>query len=252
MKEKLIAAVCAVVLVSAQTMLWAADKAGDVVTVRGKAIIERGTKQINARVKDALLESDSVATRERSRLKMLFRDDSVLTLGQNSRLSIRKYLYSPENRRAETICELADGRLRAVVGGAGFSVATPTAFAAARGTVFTVSYDAESGTTIISVIEGTVEVRNLNEAVAGFQIVRAGQSTTITSNSPPSEPVAFDVKGSKIETDDRNDLPEVELKSERDFLRDLRDRMERADITPPIEQEPAHAVTKVNLNVQFR
>ena len=232
----------------------AAEKAGDVVSVRGKAQIVRKGGRSDARVRDALQESDSVMTSEKARLKMLFRDDSVLTLGANSRLNIKKYLYSPENKRAESIYELADGKLRSVAGGPGFKVLTPTAFAAARGTVFTVSYNAETGTTEISVLEGSVEVRNVNEAVPGSQVVGAGQSTTVTGNKPPTRPVRSDTRGGKGRggDDGGGGLPGVEASAEDNILHDLRDKLEHGGLKPPIEQEPAHTTTKVNLNVRFR
>jgi hypothetical protein len=185
---------------------------------------------------------------------MLFRDDSVLTLGANSRLNIRKYLYSPENKRAESIYELADGKLRSVAGSPGFKVMTPTAFAAARGTVFTVSYDADTGTTEISVLEGSVEVRNVNEAVPGSQVVGAGQSTTVTGNKPPTRPARSDTRGGRGRggDDSGGGLPGVEASAEDSILHDLRDKLKHGGLKPPIEQEPAHITTNVNLNVRFR
>ena len=232
----------------------AVEKAGDVVSVRGKAVIERKAGKEDARVAASLQESDSVVTRDKSRVKMLFRDDSILTLGANSKLVIKKYLYSPESKRAESIYELADGRLRSVVGGAGFKVTTPTAFAAARGTIFTVAYNMETGTTEITVVEGTVEVRNINTEVAGTRVVAAGQSTTVTGNKPPTQPKPADPKGAGV-GDDKGGLSEHggQGGGGDDVFGELHDLGENKDrLNKPFEQEPAHATTKVNMNVQFR
>lgn len=231
---------------------WAVDKAGDVVSIRGKAMIERKAGKIDARIKDALLESDSVVTRDKARVKMLFRDDSVLTLGANSQLVIKKYLYSTESKRAESIYELADGRLRSVVGSSGFKVTTPTALAAARGTVFTVSYNVETGTTEITVFEGSVEVRNINDEVVGTEVVFAGQSTTVTGDKPPTPPMSADLMGGGF--DDKGGLSGVEggTEPERHILNELRDLAERSlKLSQPFEQEPLHASTKVFMNIQF-
>jgi hypothetical protein len=226
----------------------AAEQAGDVVMVRGKAVIERSTKKIDVGIKASLQESDSVITRDRSRVKMLFRDDSVLTLGANSRLNIKKYLMSPESKRAESIYELADGKLRSVVGSPGFKVVTPTAFAAARGTVFTVSYNAETGTTEITVIEGSVEVQNVNAEVAGTQTVSAGQSTSVTGNQPPAPPqpavpMPRDSGGLTITT------PGNGSGSPGIVLTDLSPG--NTSQSPPIDQQPQHAATKTSLNIVF-
>ncbi|MEK6743389.1 MAG: FecR family protein [Nitrospirota bacterium] len=231
---------------------WAVDKAGDVVSVRGKAVIERKAGKIDARIKDALLESDSVVTRDKARVKMLFRDDSILTLGANSKLVIKKYLYSPESKRAESIYELADGRLRSVVGSSGFKVTTPTAFAAARGTVFTVSYNMETGATEITVLEGSVEVRNINAEIAGTEVVTAGQSSTVSGDKPPTTPKPADLTVGGV--DDKGGLPGLGegVEPEQHIIDDLHDQAEHS-LKPghQFEQEPAHAVTNVNMNVQF-
>jgi hypothetical protein len=231
----------------------AVEKAGDVVSVRGKAVIERKSGKEDARVASALLESDSVVTRDKSRVKMLFRDDSILTLGANSKLVIKKYLYSPESKRAESIYELADGRLRSVVGSSGFKVTTPTAFAAARGTVFTVSYNMETGATEITVLEGSVEVMNINAEIAGMQVVAAGQSTTIMGNTPPTQPKPADSKDAGA-GDDKGGLSGHggQGGGGDDVFGELHDLGENKDrLNKPFEQEPAHATTKVNMNVQF-
>lgn len=230
----------------------AAEKAGDVVLVRGKAQIERPAGTIAARVRATLQESDSVTTRSRSRVKMLFRDDSILTIGSNSRLVIRKYLYDPANRKAESLYELADGKLRSVVGSSGFKVTTPTAFAAARGTLFTVAYNTETGTTEITVTEGSVEVRNVNDEVEGVQVVSAGESTSVTGNQPPTPPVP--AVGAAFGDDNGIDMPELESEDEsRDgILHDLREKREKAELEHPIEQEPAHTTTKTTLDIRFR
>lgn len=256
--ERLIRAACGVLAAAVISLgiappVTAADKAGDVVSVRGKAVIEHKAGRENARPAVALLESDSVVTRDKARVKMLFRDDSILTLGANSKLIIRKYLYSPESKRAESIYELADGRLRSVVGSPGFKVTTPTAFAAARGTVFTVFYNMETGSTEITVLEGSVEVRNINAEIAGTQVVAAGQSSTVSGDQPPTPPrpavpagaEGFD-DGGGLPLPGDADAPELHI------IADLRDQAEASrKLTHLIEQEPAHAATKVLMNIQF-
>jgi hypothetical protein len=232
----------------------AADRAGNVVMVRGKAEIERKTGAVRAEAKAALLESDSVATQSRSRVKMLFRDDSILTIGPNSRLVIRKYLYDPKNRRAESLYELADGKLRSVVGSPGFKVTTPTAFAAARGTIFSVHYNMETGTTEISVQEGSVEVRNVDTGVAGSQVVNAGQSTTVAKDQPPTRPFPTVGAGAWRGEDGGVNLPDLgtETRGRDDLLGELQHKMAHGRLIPPIEQEPALTTTNVNLDIRFR
>ena len=191
MRKRYLFSCIAVFLLAGPAAAFGADKAGDVVAIRGKGVIEREKREIRAEKRTVLEERDFVSTGEKSRMKMLFRDDSVLALGSMSRLSVNQYLFSPEDKRSESVYELLDGKLRAVVGSSDLSVKTPTAFAAARGTIFVVWYDAKTDTTGIAVLEGEVLVRNVDGSVGGAQTLRAGQMTTVAGNNPPTLPEAF-------------------------------------------------------------
>ena len=198
-----------IVLVAAAALIPAAgagaEPAGSVISLRGKALIERGEKERYAKVRDAVQERDTVLTRDRSRLKILFRNDSVLTLGANGKLIVKQYLHNDATRKAESLYELADGKLRAVVGAGPFKVQTPTAYAAARGTVFVMWYDAAGNTTGIAVIEGGLEIRNIKHGADRMVILVAGQMSTITGNDGPSppEPFSIDLWGSGADTTPR-------------------------------------------------
>jgi FecR protein len=231
-----------------------AEKAGDVVYVKGTGLVERQAKFHKAALKAAVQETDNVLTRERSRMKLLFRDDSILTLGPNSKLVVKKYLYSPESKRAESIYELADGRLKAVVGGPGFKVTTPTAFAAARGTVFVIWYDTATNTTGLAVIEGSVDFGNNNPNVPGTQTVGAGQTSTVTGDGPPALPGPIGGDASGILTDlgepglpDPPPGPEIPILQ---LVDDLREQTGSTPGAPPIDQQPSNKTT-VNINLMF-
>lgn len=251
---------CAALLLSASGASADAEKAGDVVSLTGKAVVERQEQRIQAARKTVLLESDNVITRKNSRLKMLFRDDSVLTLGSSSRLVIKKYLYSPESKRAESIYELADGKLRAVVGNADFKVTTPTAFSAARGTIFVMWFDAALNSTGILVIEGELLVRNINEAITETQTLRAGQVTYVPFDGPPSPPMLYtgrsDADGQAAPDDVVSEssvisLPDPVMPGPSPIL-DIGLGVGVAPIAPPIQQTPGSNVTNVNLNLIFQ
>jgi FecR protein len=248
-------------LMAAPPVSASADKAGDVVSLRGKAVITRETKgNISAAPKTLLLESDQVVTLERSRMKMLFRDDSVLTLGANSKLIIRKYLYNPENKRHESIYELADGKLRAVVGGKEFKVTTPTALAAARGTVFITWYDGGKTRTGVAVIEGSVLVQSNDDTVKGSRTLTAGQMVFVSAHQPPGKPVPIPFQSTiGLTSEDAGIIAEVSGDAPPDPVvpqpvfggRAIRDVVRLIPVAPPIYQIPRSNVTTVNLNLQF-
>ena len=79
-----------------------AEEVGTIVAMKGTVIIHRDNKSIFAHIKEKVLLKDTVETREASRVKMLFRDDSILTLAENSRISIEEHLYSEEGKKGKS------------------------------------------------------------------------------------------------------------------------------------------------------
>lgn len=135
------------------TPLWAETRpspaVGSFTAVQGKVIMaHHGTPaSLQVKVSDDVLFKAVIETRNASRTKALFLDDTLLTIGENSRVEITEQVYDPANNRRTTVMSLIRGQVRALVGrvfeGAGsrFEIHTPTAVAAARGTHFVVWLD---------------------------------------------------------------------------------------------------------------
>lgn len=235
-----------------------ADKAGDIVYLKGKAEILRQATTLTATLKAPLEETDNVVTKERSRAKLLFRDDSILTLGANSKLFVKKYLQSPESKRAESIYELADGKLKAVVGGGGFQVKTPTAFAAARGTVFAIWYDKGSNITWVAVTEGEVEIKSSKDGVEGVLTLTAGQASSVPADGPPGPAQPFNLGSGQLAGElaelNETSAPTVVLPLE--ILRGADvmsvERPKNANTIPLIDQQPVFGgATQVTAGMIF-
>ena len=107
---------------------------GKVVAIRGKATIERGNSTLTPGVNSGIQPSDIIKTAGDCRIKLRFIDDSVLTVGENSRMVVKEFIYS-KDKGGKSIFNLLDGKMHSVVGKTKFEVHTPTAVAAARGTV---------------------------------------------------------------------------------------------------------------------
>jgi len=259
MKNIFIIIMALTAMVSYPFIVSAADTAGNVVSVRGSAFIEREASDISAKIKDTLLEKDQVRTEDRSRIKMLFRDDSILTLGSNTKLVVSQYLYSPEEKRAESIYELIDGKLRTVVGNAGLTVKTPTAFAAARGTIFIIWYDRDRQATGIAVIEGEVEIRSINPDLKDTLLLKAGNLSYVYNGESPQEPTLSNITPGSTEGDVSGDVsgdgdsfpgltdPDPEPPAPEPVVPDL-----TVTPMPPIDQTPPDESTLVNIELVFQ
>lgn len=162
---------------------------GSVVALKGKATIDRATQHIDAHVKSGIQPVDLVKTQQNSRLKILFNDDSVLTLGDSSQMSVKEFVHS-KGERGKSLFNLIDGKMRAVVGKTKFEVRTPTAVAAARGTVIyfeTGELDGRNYTEIIC-LEGIVDVFSVMAAGGpGIQLT-PGTMVLVKEGQPLPKP----------------------------------------------------------------
>lgn len=66
---------------------------GVVKTVKGEAFIEREQKSYPAKAGDALLEKDDIVTGRDGSMGVVMKDDSVLSIGPNSKLQFTNFLF---------------------------------------------------------------------------------------------------------------------------------------------------------------
>lgn len=145
------------------------------------------------RLNDEVLFQDTIETGPASRTKAFFLDDTILTLGESSRVSINQHIYKPDQSLRRVIVNLLMGEVRALVGkafkgsGSRFEVHTPTAVAAARGTYFIVwSNDQASG--VVNIGEaGLVDFSSGGRTVT----LAPGQFSHAPAGGPPVQPRIF-------------------------------------------------------------
>jgi hypothetical protein len=144
---------------------------------------------VPVRLHDQVVFKDVIETKDDSRTKAFFQDDSVLTVGTNSRVEINEYIYDPDQNVRRAIVRLMQGQVRALVSkifkanGSRFEVHTPSAVAAARGTYFTVWVNnGQSG--IINIGEkGGVDFTSAGNTVlvepGYFSVAREGEAPSV-------------------------------------------------------------------------
>ncbi len=231
----------------------AKDDVGTVVAIRGKAIIDRDKKAIEAKVKDSILLNDTVSTLEASRAKMLFIEDSVLTLGEKSKVVIKEFVYS-KNKRGRSIFNLIDGKMRAIVGKTNFEVHTPTAVAAARGSVVLAEVTIVDGKIVTTLIclEGEFDISI--PGVPGSVKLKPGMKMTISEGAtvmPDIVPASDDeIDRLRMATDISHEVsipgPAEIIVSPQGLI------IEQMGIPPPGDLQPRTPdKTPVNINVIF-
>ncbi|HWP64515.1 MAG TPA: FecR family protein [Candidatus Limnocylindria bacterium] len=196
-----------VLLVSAMLLVArpaAAEDVGWVAALEGTAEAQRGGQWIPLAQGAAVQLGDHVRTGAASRMKLLFRDDSVLTLAERSELVIDEQV---AGAAPTTSFSLLLGKVRAIVTdrysarGAAFEVRSPTAIAGVRGTSFIAGYDGDRDETQVVGLESITVVRGLVDTTGTRQVrVGPGQSTIVRRGAVPSSPVKLPASAVRVLT----------------------------------------------------
>jgi hypothetical protein len=146
-------------------LAWAAEPVGAVAKLRGQARAARGGQNLMLAEGTELQAGDGVVTGPDARLKIRFKDGSVITLGENSKLNIDKAKFDGSKR--DIAATLLEGVVRAAVAKAGqgssFEVSSSLVTSAARGTEWIMSI--KNRTTSLLVLEGTVNAKGIGETL---------------------------------------------------------------------------------------
>lgn len=138
--------------------------AGRVLSVEGTPRVERargGSEELKRN--DPIHIGDTIRTGQ-GRVKLMFEDNSLMTLDRNTDIKISEYLYSPAEQKRESMIDVFSGRVKSLVGRflssqSDFQVRTPTAVAGVRGTHFMIDVDEDS---TVTVFDGEVAVQDAN------------------------------------------------------------------------------------------
>jgi len=79
-------------------------------TVEGKVgVIHPGATSIPAKVQEGVLFKDVIETDKESRTKALLNDDSILTVGEHSRVEVTEHIYDPNKGVRSVVLNLVKG-----------------------------------------------------------------------------------------------------------------------------------------------
>ncbi len=168
----------------------AEEAAGKVVFVKGKATVTRLQDRTTQDLafNDDIFPMDTLQTGN-GNIKILFKDETILSLSENSKVLITEYVYNPENGVRKSLFDILKGKVRTIVEKVStkedqVQLQTPTAVAGIRGT--------DVGTSLIGSVtqflcfEGLIQTY-FRDNPAQTVMVGTGQYTVI-QNAPPTNP----------------------------------------------------------------
>jgi hypothetical protein len=126
--------------------------ANDVALVKkakGESYIVRQNKEISIQVGTKLQEKDIIITESKSSVGLIFKDNTRISVGQNSKLEIEQYLFEPAQNKEGFVTNLSKGSMECITGliskvnPSAFKVKVKTATMGIRGTHFIINVNSE-------------------------------------------------------------------------------------------------------------
>ncbi len=155
-----------------------ANSVGRITALKGSADIVRDGLSIKAILGAKLNEKDNILTKDKSKVQIVFNDETIITVGKNSNFSINEYLFE-ESTLPKAKFELLSGAMRAITGKIGkiapdkFSVKTKNATIGIRGTNFSVLAGTDGGLKVYCTFGAiSTEIKgDISIVTQGFYIV---------------------------------------------------------------------------------
>lgn len=158
---------------------------GKVTVVKGDASVERDIKIIKAQNNMGLLKQDVVNTAQ-GRLQMHFNDNTVISLGRESRFVIKEYLYVENSQKVAATFRIEKGFIKTITGAIGkvmpdlFVLETSVTKITPHGTIWSVDVNDERE--VYKVLEGRITLA-FNDGLDRKVELLAGETASLQKGS---------------------------------------------------------------------
>ncbi len=154
----------------------------NITALRGVADITNEYNTKKAKLKDELFVIDTLVTYKKTKVQLIFEDETIVTVGKNSHFSINEYL--SEGEEIEASFKLLNGAVRVITGKIGkispqkFKIKTKTATIGIRGTNFIVIASSKKGDLVLCTF-GEITVKGKSDKA---YVVAKGYMAQVDAN----------------------------------------------------------------------
>lgn len=231
---------------------------GNIMAMKGSAEVKRNSDLLGASSGMELFQGDEVITKEKSRVQVMLKDDTVITIGENSVFGFEEF--SQEGANSKVSMKAKRGFFRSVTGKIGklaperFRVKTASATIGIRGTDF--SGDIGIDREIFKCFEGAIFVEfdgNINELDAGMMMEVIGTKFEIQEfdaskvESPSAKMEGL--KGVIIKSLDKSDIPTEVVSDITQIIENTEDL--EIPIELPVEEPFEMTLTPQDREIQY-
>lgn len=127
--------------------LLAIESSGFIKKLTGEAIIKRDNKTIIVKTGVKIYPKDIIITKNNSSVGIIFKDNTLISLGKNTEFIIEEYTFNPEEKHEAFISRITKGTLSCLTGlmpklnPDAMKIKAKTASIGIRGTHFLISVD---------------------------------------------------------------------------------------------------------------
>jgi hypothetical protein len=184
----------AIVVLCFATPAVADEAAGKVAAIEGTAEIAHGQAWQALTLGADVNVGDRIRTHKPGRVRITFRDDTTLNIGDGSEVAIGEHVFKPAEDNVSSVIRLISGKVRALVSEyyedplARYQIETATAVSGVRGTDFIVAYRDDEAITDVVDLTGKVEVHGVIDLRGHGVMVTPKMMTTVARGGYPTEP----------------------------------------------------------------
>jgi hypothetical protein len=113
---------------------------GSIKTLGGDVLVLRGEQALPASIGMPVFQGDVIQTSSSGSVGVIFRDDSIISLGPESKLDITEYVFEPKDEKFSVLMKMIKGTFVYISGAIGklspnsIKLETPSSIIAVRGT----------------------------------------------------------------------------------------------------------------------
>lgn len=167
---------------------WA-EQIGKVVLIQGHPLVERNDQHILIKRNDSLFTNDTVITPLGSKVLFKLKDDSTISLAENTQFKLSEYEYKKGNEKSTVRFDMLKGAFRTLTGKIGtensptFEIRTPVATIGVRGTEFWGGFIFSDSLDVTMLKGKGVYIKNEHGVV---EITKPGEGTMVDPGVAPS------------------------------------------------------------------
>jgi hypothetical protein len=186
---------CLAVRVAAQSI---GAQVGTLADLEGQAEVGRGGEWSPATIGAAVEQGDQLRTGSPGRMRVVFLDESVLIIGDNTELIVDQLVFDPEPGVFRSLMRILRGKVRAIVNdryqqpGSSYEIESPNAIVGVRGTEFVLRFDPVADVSEVVGVGGRARVHSVLDRAGHVVFVTERELTTVARGQFPTAPRRLD------------------------------------------------------------